>query len=159
MREAFLNTNCCKIHRQYFLKLFFLHFEYFQIRQLENLGAKRRTPLARNFSHFKKKESEVFRDLANPQFFQYLCTAISNPVSKSVFCYKPPLKRRWQPHKTNIEGKTDFVFWKWFKIFNLLICISYVHLHHRRKLAKTFEIQRLSISWSISAAYTLMYKM
>lgn len=110
MREAFLSTNRCKIHRQYFLKLFFLHFEYFQIRQLENLGAKRRTPLARNFSHFKKKESEVFRDLANPQFFQYLCTAISNPVSKSVFCYNHRLKEGGNRIKQILKVKQILYF-------------------------------------------------
>ena len=159
MREAFLNTNCCKIHRQYFLKLFFLHFEYFQIRQLENLGAKRRTPLARNFSHFQKERKRSFPRSSKPSILSIpMYRHLESCIQISILL-QPPLKRRWQPHKTNIEGKTDFVFWKWFKIFNLLICISYVHLHHRRKLAKSFEIQRLSISWSISAAYTLMYKM
>ena len=73
---------------KYILQLFFLQFKYFRIRQLENLRAKRRTPFARNFSHFKTgKKVKLNRDLANPQFFQYLCTnTISNPVSKSVFC-------------------------------------------------------------------------
>ena len=41
---------------KYILQLFFLQLKYFRIRQLENLRAKRRTPFARNFSHFKKKE-------------------------------------------------------------------------------------------------------
>jgi len=82
---------CCNIQsapKYIQLQLFFLPFKYFQIRQLENLRAKRRTPFARNFSHFKTgKKVKLNRDLANPQFFQYLCTnTISNPVSKSVFC-------------------------------------------------------------------------
>lgn len=45
---------------KYILQLLFPQFKYFQIRQLENFRAKRRTPFARNFSHFKnRKESEA----------------------------------------------------------------------------------------------------
>ena len=75
-KQNLSQTNCSKCERRfsakmlqysspvsqttkYFLQLFYLQFKYFQIRHLENLGAKRRTPFARNVSHFERRESEA----------------------------------------------------------------------------------------------------
>ena len=121
-KQNLSQTNCSKCERRfsakmlqystpvsqttkYFLQLFFLQFKYFQIRQLENLGAKRRTPFARNFSHFERKEVKLNRDLADPNSFNtYYVPArtISNILYPNQYFDRLPKKRRQE--KTNIEG-------------------------------------------------------
>lgn len=79
------------------LQLFFLQFKYFQIRQLENLRAKRRTPFARNFSHFKKGKKSSKPSILS----KYLCTNCHHHLDSCIqisICCSP---------SQNIKGWAD----------------------------------------------------